>query len=108
MANQMGPPPAPLHPNVAQKLLDLLSSDDDFRDLFQRDAQAALVQAGYVAPAGTAPSAAASLSGAECMQLSPEQTLASKEQIQRDRAKLESGLTLIQDFDHGTRFSAAD
>ena len=43
MANQKGPPPAPLHPHVVNKLLDLLSTDDDFRDLFQRDAHAALV-----------------------------------------------------------------
>lgn len=99
MANQKGPAPAPLHPNVARKLLDLLSTDDDFRDLFQRDAHAALVQAGYQAPPGTEPSMAASLSGGNCMQLEPHATLASKEQIQASRAKLEKSMSLIQGFE---------
>jgi putative modified peptide len=99
MANQKGPPPAPLHPHVARKLLDLLSSDDDFRDLFQRDAHAALVQAGYQAPAGIDSTTAASLSGGNCMQLEPHVTLASKEQIQASRTKLEKSMSLIQGFE---------
>lgn len=96
MANQKGPPPAPLHPHVARKLLDLLSSDDDFRDLFQRDAHAALIQAGYQAPEGMA--STPENSGGACMQLSGSDRLASKEQISRDRAKLESSLAMIQGF----------
>lgn len=104
MANQKGPPPAPLHPNVARKLLDLLSSDDDFRDLFQRDAHAALVHAGYAAPAGS--QATALTSGGACMQLSATDRLASKEQIAQDRSKLEGSLALIQNFEPLAEFKA--
>lgn len=38
---------APLDPQIADKLLDLLSTDDAFRELFSSDPQAALAQAGY-------------------------------------------------------------
>lgn len=106
MANQKGPPPAPLHPNVARRLLDLLSTDDDFRDLFQRDAHAALLQAGYVPPHGTEPAQASALSGADCLQLSGTDQLASKEQIARDRAKLESATTQIMSFMDSAAFKA--
>lgn len=107
MANQKGPPPAPLHPHVTRKLLDLLSTDDDFRELFKRDAHAALVQAGYVPPHGSDPLAASALSGGACMQLAPSQELASKEQLQQDRLKIEESLNMVQDFDHAARFSVA-
>jgi len=43
--------PAPLSPEVADRLLDLLASDDTFRELFANDPAAALVQAGYDAGA---------------------------------------------------------
>lgn len=46
-----GATPAPLAPEVADRLLDLLASDDEFRDLFARDPAAALVKAGYDASA---------------------------------------------------------
>ena len=100
MTNQKGPAPAPLHPRVVKTLLDLLSSDDDFRDLFQRDAHAALVKAGYQAPEGRSlDQVSAAESGGACMQLRGSHQLASKEQIIRERAKLEQGLTLVQHFD---------
>lgn len=80
-------------------LLDLLSTDDDFRDLFQRDAHAALVRAGYQAPPGMKlDQVSAAESGGACMQLQGSQ-LASKEQIIRERGKLEQGLTLVQHFE---------
>lgn len=41
---------APLSPQVANKLLDLLSSDNEFRRLFKKDPVAALAKVGY-APA---------------------------------------------------------
>ena len=47
MATKKGNGPAPLDPKVANKLLDLLSTDNDFRRLFKQDAHAALVQAGW-------------------------------------------------------------
>lgn len=91
-----GPPPPALQPHVARKLLDLLSSDDDFRDLFRRDAHAALLEAGHEVPAGTPPSAATC---ADCMQLGAADRLASKERIARDRDKLEHDLALVQRFE---------
>jgi len=107
MANEKGQPPAPLHPHVAKKLLDLLSTDDEFRDLFKRDAHAALVQAGYGAPEGSDPLLASSVSGGDCMQLGAGDELASKEQIAQDRIKLESSLSLIQSFDRASDFTVA-
>jgi putative modified peptide len=47
MANSL-----PAH--IADKLLDRLSSDDDFRAYFQKDARGALSMLGYDEPAGTA------------------------------------------------------
>ena len=92
MANNNGTAPAPLHPDVASKLLDLLSSDDDFRALFQKDAHAALLQAGYEDDGTDAPS------GAQCMQLAPGATLASKEQIAADREKLQQSMVVPWSF----------
>ena len=43
---------APLDPKVAGKLLDKLSTDNEFRRLFKKDPQTALVQAGYKLPKG--------------------------------------------------------
>jgi len=106
MTNQKGPAPAPLNPQVADKLLELLSTDDDFRDLFQRDAHAALVEAGYSAPAGSDPVQAAALSGASCMQLSATDQLASKERFANDRQKLVRSLTLVQHFERSADFKA--
>ena len=49
-------PAAPLDPKVADRLLDLLSTDNEFRRLFKKDPQAALVKAGWKPP--KAPAAA--------------------------------------------------
>lgn len=38
---------APLDPKVADKLLDLLGTDNEFRRLFKKDPQAALAQVGH-------------------------------------------------------------
>lgn len=43
----------PLPANIADKMLDRLSSDDDFRAYFQKDARGALSFLGYDEPAGT-------------------------------------------------------
>lgn len=40
--------PAGLEPKVADRLLDLLSTDDAFRELFVKDTKAALEVAGYI------------------------------------------------------------
>lgn len=41
---------APLSPEVADRLLDLLSTDDTFRDLFQAEPLTALRSIGYQSP----------------------------------------------------------
>jgi putative modified peptide len=41
---------APLEPKIADRLLDLLSTDDGFRDLFRDDPLAALRTIGYESP----------------------------------------------------------
>ena len=91
-----GPAPAPLEPKVAKKLLDLLSTDNEFRRLFKKDAHAALVKAGWKPSAGGVSTAA--LSGGQCMQLQASDRIAPKAKIVRDRAKLESSLAMIWGF----------
>ncbi len=101
-SNEKGNPPAPLQPGVVRKMLDLLSTDDDFRELFTTDAHAALLEAGYEPASGSALTSslieAAAQSGGECLQLKPGTTLASKEQIIQERAKLETAISGIQGF----------
>ena len=102
MATKKGGPTEPLHPKVVKTLLDRLSTDDDFRDLFQSNAHAALVEAGYTAPASAASSLApvdeAALSGGSCLMKSGA-TLASKDSIKAARPQLESALSAIVNFD---------
>ena len=80
-------PLPPLDPQVVRKLLDLLSTDDAFRSLFEQDAQAALIQAGLKPPQGLAGRGAPQYGA--CMQMQSGQSLASKEQIAQDRANYE-------------------
>lgn len=74
---------------VVDKLLDLLSTDDAFRQLFQDDARAALRKVGHETPAqeeglrGTDP--------VMCMNLGNE--LASKETIMVGRASIKAALS---------------
>ncbi len=102
-SNGKGNPPAPLQPQVVNKLLDLLSTDDDFRELFQTDARAALAQVGYTEPAGSDKASALAggspTSAASCLQLTGGASLASKESIMQERSKLEQTLNAIQNFD---------
>ena len=49
--------PTPLDPKVADKLLDLLGTDNEFRRLFKKDPGAALVKAGHKVPKGDAAAA---------------------------------------------------
>jgi putative modified peptide len=100
MANTKGNGPKhPLDQKIVRKLLDLLTTDDDFRALFQRDAHAALVEAGWVPPPGTSPDDdMAALSSGSCLQLADGATLASKEQIMQERVKLEQSLNAVVNF----------
>jgi len=86
--------PAPLDPKVARKLLDLLSTDNEFRRLFKKDAHAALLKAGYKPP--TAPHGAATTmaSAGACLQMAGSGRIATKSQVIRDRQKLEQVLSV--------------
>ncbi len=84
-------PLPPLDPKVVRRFLDLMSTDNEFRRLFKKDAQAALVKAGWKPPKGPPDSIPPAYG--KCMQMKPGQSIASKEQIARDRAKYEALLT---------------
>lgn len=86
---------APLDPKVADKLLDLLGTDNAFRRLFKKDPQAALAQVGHpeakAAVAGLKKGVAApALSTASCCTV---QSIAPKATIVRARAELKVMLT---------------
>jgi putative modified peptide len=81
---------APLDPKVADKLLDLLSTDNAFRRLFKKDPQAALAQVGHpeakAVVAGRKKGVAApALTTASCCTL---QSIAPKATIIKARAEL--------------------
>lgn len=99
MARRKEPDPAPLDPKVANRLLDLLSTDTDFRRLFKKDAEAALAKAGHRPPRGKP-------SCGKCLQLKPGQRIAPKAQIIRDRAKLETLTTRIMQFTGAKAFTS--
>lgn len=86
---------APLDPKVADRLLDLLSTDNAFRRLFKKDPQAALAQVGHpeakaalAAQKKGAPAPA--VSAASCCQL---RSIAPKTTIIRAREELKAMLT---------------
>jgi putative modified peptide len=74
--------------DVAHKLLDKLSHDDDFRSLFSSDPHAALAQVGHVTP-----EADRGVEGADPVVCASSGTLASKEDIKASRDQLASKLT---------------
>jgi putative modified peptide len=95
---------APLDPKVADRLLDLLSTDNEFRRLFKKDPQAALVKAGWKPPKAAAPGVAKARKGPPFTPPGPPKTvppgnclkvsrIAPKEQIIRSRAALHEQLT---------------
>ena len=91
-------PPAPaLDKKVVDRLLDLLSTDDSFRRLFQEDAKAALLLAGHQPAASTGGTPAAEVW--MCLQLKQGQHLAPKANIARERIKLERVLNSVVQFD---------
>ena len=71
-----------LDAKVADKLLDKLGTDNDFRRLFKKDPAAALVKVGH-------PKDAAALTGGCCQ----VQSIAPKAEIQRSRDELKTMLT---------------
>ncbi|MEO5962444.1 MAG: NHLP-related RiPP peptide [Thermomonas sp.] len=99
MAIKKGKDPAPLDPKVTKKLLDKLSTDNEFRRLFKRDAGAALAKVGYKIDAEAT-------SAGGCMQLKSTARIAPKAKIVRDRAKLEKVMNSVVNFSCAKDFSA--
>ncbi len=79
----------PLSQEVATRLLDLLSEDDAFRDLFAQDPEQALIQLGL-----SPEQAALALRGQSCLRVTT--VLASKEALRAARERLMQGLTSEQ------------
>jgi putative modified peptide len=74
--------------DVADKLLDKLSHDDDFRDLFQSDPHAALAQVGHVTPESDL-----GKEGVDPVFCASSGQLASKDAIRKARNTLHDRLT---------------
>lgn len=72
----------PLDPKVADKLLELLSTDDEFRASFKENAEQALNQIGYTLPTGASP-----------LRCTNVDELASKREIAESREALKASLT---------------
>ncbi len=89
---KMGAPgkAAPLDPKVAGKLLDKLSTDNEFRRLFKKDPKAALIQAGYRLPKGDSVAVAELEKICECMGV---QRIAPKADIIKARESLQAYFT---------------
>ena len=86
--NRTGGATAALDSKTADKLLDLLGTDDAFRALFSSDPMKALAQVGHVAGAEPADAAAPTLQA--CCKV---RALASKEDIRKSRAEINRMLT---------------
>lgn len=78
---------------VADKLLDKLSSDDEFRDLFQKDPREALRQVGHETPAEKV-----GVAGQDAVLCCTVKTLASKEEIRATRKELATRLQILNPF----------
>ena len=81
--------PLPLH--VADRLLELLSSDDEFRTRFKKDPAAALAQVGH--PSAEQYAGKEAIAKGEPFYCMTTNELASKEEIQQSREELKSYLT---------------
>lgn len=101
---------APLDPNIADRLLELLSTDDLFRERFQRDHLSALQSIGYKPPTpgsmtacGTMPAAVLEpFADCKVRKLAPKEVIrASREEI---RSMLLRGLDqTVPKLDTGDR-----
>lgn len=81
---------APLDPKVADKLLDLLSSDNEFRRLFKKDPAAALAKAGHRGPPLTPPGPPPARPPGSCYNVD---YIAPKQEIAAAREELKAHLT---------------
>ncbi len=82
---------APLQPHIADKLLDLLSTDDTFRSAFQADPAEALAQVGH--PGAEQHAGKASIAEGETFYCMTADQLAPKEEIMQAREELKFFLT---------------
>jgi putative modified peptide len=82
-----------MDPKVVKRLLDGLTTDDDFRARFEANAQDALESIGYVPP-----TEAGVMSAGSCLQMQSGASLASADQISGARESLDSSLRAIQNF----------
>jgi putative modified peptide len=78
---------APLDPKIADKLLDLLSTDNEFRRLFKKDPLSALKKVGYKAPGETSTTQRAFSACCSVQRIAP------KADIIKARAEIKSMLT---------------
>ncbi|HSX65046.1 MAG TPA: NHLP-related RiPP peptide [Pseudoxanthomonas sp.] len=81
---------APLDPKVASKLLDKLSTDNEFRRLFKKDPKTALIQAGYKVTKNDVESQAELEQLCCCIQV---KNIAPKNAIMKAKASLQNYLT---------------
>ena len=84
-----------LEKSVANRLLDLLSTDDSYRELFVKDVVSALTMIGHTVPSEVYVDGYPVAGPGGCWIVT---SLASKEQIRNGRAKLEQALGLPFSF----------
>ena len=75
--------------HMVKKLLDGLTKDAGFRKKFQEDAAGTLASIGYEPP-----TEADAVSAGTCLQMTSGQTLASPEEIEADREKIEANMAI--------------
>lgn len=79
----------PLDPKVADKLLDLLGTDNEFRRLYKKDPGAALIKAGYKLPKGDEAAASNLQKLHDRLKV---QRIATKATVQKARQEIKSSL----------------
>lgn len=92
-----------LSPKTVDYLLDKLSTDDAFRELFVADPRSALKQAGYETPEGKV-----GVAGSDAVMCSQVSRLASKQEIQAARQSLKSQLLVFNPFSYFEAATATD
>lgn len=90
-------------PEVVDALLDKLSTDDAFRDLFQKDPREALRQVGHETPAKSV-----GVAGADPVMCCQSEKLASKQEIKASRDQLRQKLMIFNPFMYFQAGSGSD
>lgn len=95
----------PLSRSSAEKLLDLLATDDGFRQLFQTDVEAALAKVGCHAPTPQDDGSSPAWAGF-CFRIPAGATLAPKEHFIGARQKLLAEFTIPMTFTDASKMIA--